>query len=103
MPAFLTFPVWLAAVQLITGGLLKRWPQFPNQLINVANLLLGLIGYSAVPAAQADTVLSPLGQATNVVLMSLGQQLAVTGIHSTFKNTLKPLLFGLLGLFSVKK
>lgn len=100
----LSMPVWLAVLQILQGYLLKRWPKFPNQAINLATYLLGLIGYAIVPKeANASTLTDVLVGPGNIFLWALAQQLGVTGVHSTWKNTVYPAFFNVLTALFPKK
>jgi cyanate permease len=101
---FLTFPVLLGIAQLIVGALLKPALKKLEQdgkltgWINAINLVIGLIGFSLVPAqANAASLLSPLIGVGSVFAAALVQNLAVTGVHSTWKNTVRPALLVTIG------
>ena len=88
MMGLLNLPVVLGALQLLTGWLLKRWPKFPNKIIPVATYVLALLGYTVAPAEAnaASTLGSVLGSASPFAAALL-QNLLVTGLHGTWKNT----------------
>lgn len=98
---FLSLPVVLAAGQFVAGFFLKRWPAFPNHVIPVATYVLGLIGFTVAPKeANAAGILDSAIGGGSIFAVALIQNLAVTGIHSTWKNTVMPALMATArGLF----
>ena len=91
--ALFQFPVVLAVGQWIAGYFLKKWPAFPNLLIPVATFVLALLGYSVVPIdVHAGTLGDVLKGPGGVFFSALVQNLMVTGMHGTWKNTVFPAL-----------
>lgn len=93
MTAFLQLPIVLGLVQFVAGFFLKRWPNFPNAFIPIATFVLGIFGYTLAPkeANAAATLADSIG-GSGVFVMALVQNLMLTGIHSTWKNTVLRLL-----------
>jgi len=105
---FASSPAAIAAVQWLLGWLVKpRLKGVEAQVkltgwVNVLNYFVGVIGFAIVPKElNAASLLDPLIGGGSIFLAAFGQNLMVTGIHSTVKNTLKPaLLFTAKALFS---
>lgn len=98
---FLSLPFTLGVGQLVMGYFLKKWPAFPNQVIPVATYVLAILGFTVAPKdANAASLLDPLIGGGSIFLTALAQNLAVTGVHSTWKNSAAPALgVALQGLF----
>lgn len=96
--ALLSGPFALAVGQWVLGFFLKRYPQFPNRFIPIATYVLALFGFSVAPAvAHASGLVDALCPSGNIFLLSLLQNLLVTGTHGTWKNTVFPALKNVLG------
>lgn len=81
----------IAFIQLLIGKWLKANPKIPNTIIPILTFLAALLGYSVMPAtATAASFLTPVAPGLSLIGMALFQNFLVTGVHSTFKNTVLP-------------
>ena len=93
----------IAFVQFLVGSWAKRNPAIPNKVIPVLTFVAAVFGFALAPvSAHAAGVLAPAAPFAGVLLGALGQNLFVTGAHSTWKNTLFPALRGTLTFFAAK-
>lgn len=91
--ALLGVPMIIGLGQLLLGKVLKQNPNFPNLAIPLMTYLAAVFGYSLTPLpVQAAAVGGVVAATASVFLMALIQNLLITGIHSTFKNTVIPAL-----------
>lgn len=83
---------FIMVVQMLVGKFVKGKEWFNNQFIPVLTWICAVLGFTLAPAsAQAAAALGGvLPVVGNVLLLSLVQNLLVTGTHSTFKNTIIP-------------
>ena len=100
---FLNAPVIIGLLQLGGGWLVKRYKKEIASAIPIANYILALIGFSLVPAEANAGLWGALTGGGNVFVQALLQTVAVTGIHSTGKNSFKPLILNLLTQLYAKK
>jgi len=108
---YVSWPVVIAVAQFVAGAVLRPMLEKAQQQgkltgwVNAANYVVGLVGFALVPkAANAAGLLEPVMGGSSIFLAALAQNIAVTGIHSTFKNTVRPaLLFLLQALMPARK
>lgn len=85
-------------LQGLVGKLVKSHPNIDNKFIPLFTFLAAVLGFSATPIVQNAG--SAGAAAAQVGLASAISTVAVTGLHSIFKNSLGKLLsplFGFLG------
>lgn len=83
---------WLVAIgQFLLGYVLKRNPSFPNYLIPIMTFIAAIAGFTVAPAtAHALALGGAVTPALSLFAAALVQNLMVTGLHSTWKNSVKP-------------
>lgn len=85
----------IAFLQLAVGKWAKNQPWFSNKLIPVLTWLCAVLGFTLLPASsQAASFGAVLPLVGNVFGFSLMQNFLVTGVHSSFKNTVIPAFWG---------
>lgn len=88
----------IGLMQLVLGRWLKGVKEFENRWVPVATFVLAVLGFSIAPVtAHAAGALTPAVPMAGVFLSALGQNLMITGMHSSWKNTVAPAILDLLG------
>ena len=91
--AFLNLPVVLGLVQFVVGYFVKKWPVIPNTFIPAVTYVVALFGYTVAPKeVNAASILDPLMGSGSIFATALLQNIAITGVHSSWKNSVKPAL-----------
>lgn len=94
---------FIAFVQFLVGTLAKRNPSVPNKVIPVLTFIAAVLGFTLAPtSAQAAGWLAPAAPTAGLLLAALGQNLFVTGAHSTWKNTVRPAVGQVLTFLAAK-
>lgn len=73
--------------QLLLGKWAKGQEAIQNWVIPVLTYIAALLGFTFLPASAHAASAFPLGPVLNVFAAAFVQNLLVTGIHSTMKNT----------------
>lgn len=87
VPAILYDQFVIGIFQLLIGKWAKGQAAIKNWVIPILTYIAALLGFVFLPASAQAASAFPLAPVLNVFAAALLQNVIVTGIHSTFKNT----------------